>query len=693
MANILQSRELQKKTSPAAENKSHTSTPEISAFPSQRNKILQLQSTMGNQAVIQMLNNSKMLNSEITSPSSIHKIAAAGVQGTGHKLPYYDRIQASFGDHDLSNIQAYTDSAAAKANADMGAHAYATGNKIAFAGTPSLHTAAHEAAHVIQQRAGVHLKGGVGEVGDIYERNADAVADRVMCGASVNDLLSKNLSFESPRHDVSTKQYQPAVQRAVGFEFETGWLVEVGKKSMWGRGGEQRKSLKKTDLIENFGDYKIEADEAGDGKSELEFIIYPPLAETPDGLEKLKNTMTEILLFGQFLETKAQNLKDESEFILSINNNKYYIQPTKDKKLTGGPQVTTGLDLSKIPYLSDINSKDTVTAAPKELENTLMTLSHLKKFPKTMSPQLRGLFTIIATYIKTGLNQIVDIESRTKKNLWGTALSYPKQIADRLLARTQFSGLFKLLPKDEQEFYRKYPKEFAGMGIETIEFFINIGNGTNDFKLNKKDSIIERGVRENEDSNSNKIYKPKLTIYDWLLDIPKGIDQLRSIKDAESMGQFGDKTEEVGTKNNKVKAGIFEFRGAQASKLPLEKWSEFAIKFFNFIMTVHGHKPNHPENVSYKNSETEERSVYQNAELSSLRNSSMDQGSEKSNSNSKSFNMDSIPGICETFFGTMLNSERTIDYKLEQLHATHIYKYYFTEQQKVKLDEYVINNY
>jgi hypothetical protein len=58
-----------------------------------------------------------------------------------------------------------------------------------FAGTPSLHTAAHEAAHVVQQRGGVQLKGGVGETDDPYERHADAVADRVTKGDSAADLL------------------------------------------------------------------------------------------------------------------------------------------------------------------------------------------------------------------------------------------------------------------------------------------------------------------------------------------------------------------------------------------------------------------------------------------------------------------------------------------------------------------------
>lgn len=54
-----------------------------------------------------------------------------------------------------------------------------------------LHTVAHEAAHVVQQRGGVQLKGGVGAAGDAYERHADAVADRVVAGESAEDLLAQ----------------------------------------------------------------------------------------------------------------------------------------------------------------------------------------------------------------------------------------------------------------------------------------------------------------------------------------------------------------------------------------------------------------------------------------------------------------------------------------------------------------------
>lgn len=119
----------------------------------------------------------------------VQRAAAHGITGSSGSLPFLDQIQRSFGAHDVSNVKAHTDAAAAAGAKAMGAEAYATGDHVAFASTPTLHTAAHEAAHTVQQRAGVQLKGGVGAVGDTYERHADEVADRVVQGKSAEDLL------------------------------------------------------------------------------------------------------------------------------------------------------------------------------------------------------------------------------------------------------------------------------------------------------------------------------------------------------------------------------------------------------------------------------------------------------------------------------------------------------------------------
>jgi len=119
----------------------------------------------------------------------VHKLAAKGIGGTSTTIPFLEQIQRSFGTHNIRNIQAHVGGSAAQACEGMGAKAYATGNHVAFREAPDLHTAAHEAAHIVQQRAGVQLTGGVGKVGDEYERNADDVADAVVQGRSAEPLL------------------------------------------------------------------------------------------------------------------------------------------------------------------------------------------------------------------------------------------------------------------------------------------------------------------------------------------------------------------------------------------------------------------------------------------------------------------------------------------------------------------------
>ncbi|HTR51221.1 MAG TPA: DUF4157 domain-containing protein [Kofleriaceae bacterium] len=180
-----------------------------------------------------------------------HAAAEHGVSGAGGSLPHAAQIQASFGaDHDISGIQAHVGGPAAAATHTMGAQAYATGNSVAFGAPPDLHTAAHEAAHVVQQRGGVQLKGGVGQAGDAHEQNADAVADRVVAGKSASDLLPaasgggtqavqskavQCLGYELGKPlpaGADTPQYgeDPDQRRYSVDQYEKMWEAEQGKK-------------------------------------------------------------------------------------------------------------------------------------------------------------------------------------------------------------------------------------------------------------------------------------------------------------------------------------------------------------------------------------------------------------------------------------------------------------------------------
>ena len=146
----------------------------------------------------------------------VHDAAARGVSGAPTQLPFHDRIQQLFGHHDVGGIGAHVGGPAAEATHAMGATAYATGNQVAFGAAPDLHTAAHEAAHVVQQRGGVQLAGGVGQSGDRYEQHADAVADAVVAGRSAQALLDP-FAHGTPSAGVQRNPAPPAtpVERAL----------------------------------------------------------------------------------------------------------------------------------------------------------------------------------------------------------------------------------------------------------------------------------------------------------------------------------------------------------------------------------------------------------------------------------------------------------------------------------------------
>jgi len=138
----------------------------------------------------------------------VQRLADAGVRGATASLPHLNRISQAFGPgHDLSGVRARVGGTGAAATQAMGAQAYATrGDRVAFAAAPSLRVAAHEAAHLVQQKGGLSLPGGVGRPGDAHERHADAVADRVASGRSASDLLQ---AYARPHAKGESRSVQP----------------------------------------------------------------------------------------------------------------------------------------------------------------------------------------------------------------------------------------------------------------------------------------------------------------------------------------------------------------------------------------------------------------------------------------------------------------------------------------------------
>ena len=145
---------------------------------------------MGNRALLRFVRSLSSQNINMDN----HAIATAGLKGAGRPLTHGKAIQQAFGHHDISQMREYIGPAAQASVAALGAQAYSSNGRVAFAGSPDLYTQAHEAAHAIQQTAlgsGLQLLGGLGAEDDKYEQHADAVAHAVVQGESAEALLDQ----------------------------------------------------------------------------------------------------------------------------------------------------------------------------------------------------------------------------------------------------------------------------------------------------------------------------------------------------------------------------------------------------------------------------------------------------------------------------------------------------------------------
>ena len=151
-------------------------------------------------------------------PATIHADAQQGIATAAAPLPYAETIQRAFGRYDVSTIQAHTNADAASSARSMSAKAYTVGDHVVLGEGADLHTVAHEAAHVVQQRGGLQIPNGVGSEGDPHEQHANEVASRVTRGASAEPLLDR---YASPQGATGSSSPVQRVQLGAEGELDT----------------------------------------------------------------------------------------------------------------------------------------------------------------------------------------------------------------------------------------------------------------------------------------------------------------------------------------------------------------------------------------------------------------------------------------------------------------------------------------
>lgn len=175
------------------------------------------------------------------------KVAGDGLAGASSSLPHLETIQRAFGRHDVSGVRAQVGGPAQQASDAIGASAYAQGDRVGFGAAPDLHTAAHEAAHIVQQRSGRTPAGGLDTPGDSLEQHADAVADTVVSGGSAEALLDAMTAGGGAAATSQAVQRKEAEKPAPRSDAETRKLLERyfydNSTHVWGAVGDHMRSI------------------------------------------------------------------------------------------------------------------------------------------------------------------------------------------------------------------------------------------------------------------------------------------------------------------------------------------------------------------------------------------------------------------------------------------------------------------
>lgn len=345
--------------------------------------------------------------------------------------------------------------------AQLNAQAYAQGNHIHIAPGQEKHLP-HEAWHVVQQKQGrvkatMQMKGTVHVNDDKgLEHEADVMGAKALSYAGTNDKpLQKIFAYSLP-----------AVQRKVGFEFEStsiGWRME-GKKTTdnsWKQISNTKKPLLKNTAKKNY----ISAD-----NGHAEFVTEPlsTIDEVDTSVGGLKSWAELLMEKNKYKFTNDENIAASAHTHFDehrINN----IGPFEAK-----PQATLGVPINKLLEFYKEMLTLSATAIPESRKRKITHEEQNKidtaKFKKGMGhegnminivPSIQFAEEFVNELIKNHVPPITNevaaelkgfaalVDKTFRDSQHGEKLSDPKQ-AFPLLPRVSFSRMYQSLSPDAQ---------------------------------------------------------------------------------------------------------------------------------------------------------------------------------------------------------------------------------------------------
>jgi hypothetical protein len=516
---------------------------------------------------------------------------SAGIRarlGAGQPLPSPLRRQVEAGlGADLGSARVHTDPSADRFARNMSAQAFTVGSDVFFrqgayrpddaAGQRLL---AHELAHVAQDSAGAQ---------------------------------------------------RSVVRRAVGFEFEVGmWEVEklIGPLTPQQANGTtpladtdvDKTAPKKGEVLVDGGGFELQVDESG-AHRHLEFVTKGAgFEESSSGRKALAATMQSMTQLANSLvamhgTAPAKRGAGRAIAVRDLPGNQATDRVILPRAtMQAEPQSTAGIRLDMLPTLleehlrqrgqhEDAQAYDQEIAPGRSMLFGKSTTDRdiLQQSPAAAragltrwqgnaatpgaagmgSEDLVGMLCVLFTYITIG----------------GKPLTNYVKVMAPLMARTNFAGMFKLLPQPEQAWFRANPGEFEALVLEASGV-PGIGG----------QSVWRGGLSRLENKTPQQeativAALQSLTLSEWLRGIPGGRDLLTSkqfpiIKkeqldvagELQGLGSLGEKTDTVGTthafsKDTRTEAPVFELR-RMGGAVHHQMWAPLALDVFDYIVKL-----------------------------------------------------------------------------------------------------------
>ncbi len=400
----------------------------------------------------------------------------------------------------------------------------------------------------------------------------------------------------------------------VGFEFATGWdiyrlkpgrvMPPGGFRTVTDLGRETTEFPKAAVIRGGFG-WKMTAD-----GTEIEYVV-DPVDESNAGSNQLVGVMQDLDRFMRMMnQRKSQSFLTVADFpqgTFSPHNRRFviHIKPEmRFRDIEAIPQVTGGVRLARIRKLWRLLADPNSTAAKRFfsekpggnpmyspfIKKTVIPWRLIKdsRWPTHRpSARLRGLVTLIATYLQRGYSPQQHGVGAVKYLFF-------------IMSRTSFAGLFKDLPVREQTHYKAAEDDWVNFICRDVMSKVQ---GMPDTGIDPKGKVLERRITDR--GNLEEPIELPIIREDWLKAMLQGRDLLSASahplggndnatwEDSNSdlghrlrgLAGLGEKMDPVHYKGRKNKAAILEFRARQAV-LNYERWPDYAFRMHRFFTEI-----------------------------------------------------------------------------------------------------------